>query len=108
MKITKQILHLPPHISTAWKNVQSLSINQKNGITFLVVFLQNNCIVEIPNLPQETLETIFATHASVLEEQNSKKEESKISFGLPIPIDPSSAENITQLNPTCFLCLQKF
>jgi hypothetical protein len=61
MKITPTILSIPPHISTTWDNVASL---RSDGST-LIVTLQDQTQVAIPNLDTATLEEIFDMHAKM-------------------------------------------
>ena len=77
MKINKEILSLPPYISTAWENIVSLFTQANN----LIVILKNGSKIAIPNLNSDILETIFSTHIKVLEKRIEPK--TSISFGLP-------------------------
>lgn len=81
MKITSLILSLPPYLSTTWKNISSLSVRGEGPFYTLLVFLQDQSIVEVPHLPQETIHQIFDAHARYLEEGEPKN---PISFSLPL------------------------
>ena len=37
MKVSKKILNPPPYISTTWKNITSLYLEEKEGTPFLKV-----------------------------------------------------------------------
>lgn len=69
MKITPQILSIPPFISTSWKNIASLHVeNQSNDVFTLIVTLLNGTRIEVPHLEPVMIETIFAAHARYLEQ----------------------------------------
>ena len=73
MKISLKVLSIPPFISTAWKNVSSLHVREKDGILYLTVSLHNGSAVEIPNLNQSALSAIFDAHARAIEAEKSLK-----------------------------------
>lgn len=108
MKINRNILSIPPHISTSWKNVASLHIHQEQGHKVLVVTLENDSIIEVPNLSDEALKEVFEAHTRYLEngeEQLQIKEtqkappkppfqnpyafagENSITFGVPMKME---------------------
>ncbi|NGX56832.1 MAG: hypothetical protein K1060chlam5_01078 [Candidatus Anoxychlamydiales bacterium] len=66
MKITEKLLHIPPYISTAWENIESL--HTKDNL--LIINLKNTKSIEIPNLPKQIIETIFNSHAKFIENKN--------------------------------------
>jgi len=74
MKITQEILSLPPYISTAWKNIASLHLENQSQSDVLVVTLHNGARIEIPSLEAPLLEMIFATHVRYLEQEGTSKE----------------------------------
>lgn len=117
MKITHKILSIPPHISTSWKNVSSLHLQEKDGEALLVVTLENDSIIEIPGLSEIIIKEIFEAHTKFLElgegsslEKKQKQiksqnipfqnpfaiaNESSITFGMPFKIgDMSSLGNL--------------
>lgn len=63
MKITNRFLHLPPFISTPWINVSTLYMKE----LALIVVLNDNSQVAVPNLTQEIVEEIFNAYAAFLE-----------------------------------------
>ena len=69
MKINQKILSIPPYISTAWKNVISLHIEEQNT-PLLIIGLVNGSSIEIPNLDQPLLEAVFAAHQKYLEQES--------------------------------------
>ncbi len=75
MKITQDILSLPPYISTAWKNVASLHLENQSNEDVLVVTLHNGARIEIPSLEAPLLEMIFSTHVRYLEQEALPKEQ---------------------------------
>lgn len=84
MKINQKILSIPPFISTSWKNVTSLHLEDRNGQTILMIGLQNGSSIEIPNLPKEALQAIFAAHERFLE-----REESSAGASPTMPMGPT-------------------
>jgi hypothetical protein len=63
IKITEKMLIIPPYISTSWKRVASLHME---GST-LVIILNEGSAVQVPNLEQEILNSIFHHHSQFLE-----------------------------------------
>ncbi|HLB53280.1 MAG TPA: hypothetical protein VJK48_06215 [Chlamydiales bacterium] len=76
MKITLEILSIPPYISTSWENISSLSLSQKGELKIQLAGSQDP--IAVPDLPQDILIEIFDTHAKVLEAKkpltNSKED----------------------------------
>jgi len=68
MKINTKILSIPPYISTSWKNVISLHIETRSGNSVLIIGLVNGSTIEIPNLDQESISSVFAAHEKYLEQ----------------------------------------
>ena len=77
MKINKDILSLPPYISTSWNNIVSL-FSQANS---LIIILDDGSKIAVPNLDSDTMQTIFTTHIQILE--SKAKPKTSLSFGLP-------------------------
>ena len=69
MKINSKILSIPPFISTSWKNIASLHIENQQSILVLVVTLLSGVRIEVPHLDKTMLEAIFAAHARFLEQE---------------------------------------
>lgn len=70
MKINQKILSIPPYISTSWKNVISLHIEEKEE-TVLVIGLVNGSTIEIPGLDQKILKAAFTAHEKFLEQETT-------------------------------------
>lgn len=68
MKINQDILSIPPYISTAWKNISALHLEEDD----LVITLQNGAAIKIPNQSPPILEEIFTQHACYIEEKEAK------------------------------------
>jgi len=86
MRINEKILSIPPYISTAWKNIASLS--EKEGT--LVINLKSGTNISIPALPAKTLEEIFTAHEKFLEhEVGEPTSGSDMSFGIPFSAEGS-------------------
>lgn len=84
MKVNTTILSLPPHISTAWKNVTSLQVVREGDTSILAVILLDGHVVKIPGLSQEILQHIFSCHAAFLEEQATSFPKSSLPDNLPL------------------------
>ncbi len=69
MKINNQILSIPPYISTAWKNIASLHVENRYPSFSLIVTLLSGARIEIPQLEPAMVEAIFAAHARYLEQE---------------------------------------
>jgi hypothetical protein len=85
MKITSSILCIPPYISTTWDHINSLHIKTEGAYPTLVILLNSGNQVEIPNLPKETLNEIFESHAKFAEEKAAF--EKPMHFNLPFSPD---------------------
>ena len=70
MRINHKILSIPPYISTSWKNVLSLHVEQEENKPFLMIGLANGSFVEVPHLDTIVIEAIFAAHEKYLEMEN--------------------------------------
>ena len=93
MKITQDILSLPPYISTAWKNIASLHMENQSSEDVLVVTLLNGARIEIPSLEAPLLEMIFATHIRYLEQESAPKEKTSNSASFFANASPVATEN---------------
>ena len=70
MKISKKILNLPPYISTSWKNISSLQMQEN----ILVITMHDQSIVKVPDLDKAVIIEIFSSHAAALEAESKKQE----------------------------------
>ena len=87
MKINEQILSLPPYLSTSWENVHSLHVQQKENQNLLIIILNNENKVIIPDLKETVINMIFEMHAKVLEKKSSiQKKRIETNLGLGIPL----------------------
>ncbi|NGX38356.1 MAG: hypothetical protein K1000chlam2_01529 [Chlamydiae bacterium] len=86
MKINQKILSIPPYISTSWKNVISLHIEEREGNFLLIIGLVNGSAIEIPNLDKPVLEAVFAAHQKYLEQETASSVPQK--GPSPTPIFP--------------------
>ncbi|PCI92828.1 hypothetical protein COB11_06485 [Candidatus Aerophobetes bacterium] len=87
MKINRKVLSIPPHISTSWKNVASLHIQEESGGKVLVVTLENESIIEVPALSETALKEVFEAHTKFLDQGEESSVESK------------QKQNVTQKTP---------
>jgi len=77
MKINKNILSIPPYISTSWDKIDS--IYQNNNL--LVIVLLNGTRVQIPDLNENIVKLIFDSHYKYMESKNAPK--TSINFAMP-------------------------
>ncbi len=87
MKITSQILSIPPYISTSWKNIASLHMEDQATHLILIVTLLNGTRIEVPHLDPAMADAIFTAHARYLEQDEKSiapKPFPKTPFSLPI------------------------
>ena len=106
MKINNKVLSVPPYVSTPWKNINCLYVNDKE---VLVIILKDKTTIEIPNLPKEVREKIFEAHCKYLEDDKEElttfKDDNKsksFSFGVPFQLGSGELENLSgimQHNP---------
>lgn len=71
IKINAKILSIPPYISTSWKNVLSLHIENRANGSVLMIGLVNGSTIEIPDLNQSSMEAVFAAHGKHLEQEST-------------------------------------
>ncbi len=98
MKITKKILSIPPYISTSWKNISALHVQEGN----LLITLQSGATIELPELEAEILSQIFTAHAehleSAAEKQRKPKPEarpdSNVAFATPLKFGIEGLDNM--------------
>ena len=95
MKINTKILSIPPYISTSWKNISSLHVENQSSMLVLIVTLISGVRIEIPHLQSAALEEIFATHARTME-QEEKPAQSKLPLKTPFSF-PGGHEQILSL-----------
>ncbi|CAM0117412.1 hypothetical protein [Rhabdochlamydiaceae symbiont of Dictyostelium giganteum] len=88
MKITSQIVSIPPYISTSWKNIVSFHTKGDSSEQIVIVELKSGDKVFIPDLKQEEITTLFLAHAKFLEEslQEPAKEIKAAAFSPPFPL----------------------
>lgn len=99
MKITSSLLSIPPYISTPWKNIASLHTEEKEGLSILIISLQNKTKIEIPDLDKDSITKIFETHANSLEPAASAPFPDNpilgpFSFRLPFPSNNSIIDSL--------------
>ncbi len=68
MLINREVLSLPPYISTSWGHIKALYMLEET----LVVCLTDGILIKIPNLPTSILEKIFEMHSVYLTEQTQQ------------------------------------
>jgi len=65
MKVNDKILSLPPYISTTWSHIAAIHL--KGNV--LAITLTDGDTVNIPNLPQDAIQSIFSHHTVYLEKE---------------------------------------
>jgi molybdopterin-guanine dinucleotide biosynthesis protein A len=68
IKITDKILSIAPYLSTCWSRIATL--HMKGSV--LVVSLNDGDVINIPNLPNESIEQIFTQHAAYFDNEKLK------------------------------------
>lgn len=94
MKINKEMLNIPPYISTSWENIISLF----TANNFLIIVLKDGSKIAVPNLKENLIEIIFDAHAQYLENKTKKP---TLNFGLA-SLDNGSMDSLSyalQHNP---------
>ena len=108
MKINNKILSIPPYISTSWKNVASLHVENQLTRLVLVITLLNGTRIEIPDLDTGILKAVFTAHALSIEAETSAPAtqqkiifpaqlEQIFSMGLSIKGESAGLENLGSL-----------
>ncbi len=77
MHISKNIISIPPYISTSWSNVKALRMDSNT----LVIQLNNGDDISVPDLQPETVESVFTAHAASLDQDEHKTTQSHSSPG---------------------------
>jgi hypothetical protein len=94
MKINHQVLSIPPYISTSWKNINSILVDQSGN---LVILLHTNAKISIPNLEKSIINVIFDAHAKFLENDEKEKTQktgSALTMGMPLKIGVDGIESL--------------
>jgi len=98
MIVNRKVLSIPPYISTSWKNISSLHLEEKHDRFALVVLLNNGSKIEVPSLDQKMIDKIFAYHAKFVEEEAenapSLKDNSMMSLGIPFKLGIDQFDSI--------------
>jgi len=101
MKITNKILSIPPHISTSWNEVSSLSYDEKSKT--LTVNLKDKSQSLVPHLSKEDANKVFEAHQQFLENPSSnltspntppKGPFGPVGFSLPLSEDGGAIEGL--------------
>lgn len=108
MKINQKMLNIPPYISTSWKNIATLYVDNQQNKPVLNVALVNGTCVQIPNLTSSVLEAIFSMHSQYLEQEQSLSNKEKAPKGIlgiipgmelintsELATDPESLQSLT-------------
>lgn len=105
MKITPEILSIPPFVSAKWSNIATIRVQNKTERPLLIISLNDGSQVEIPNMEQRQIDEIFQAHAHVSEKDTSPAKglfDNALSFSLPLKteggiLDPIASQ--LQHNP---------
>jgi hypothetical protein len=95
MKINHKILSIPPYISTSWKNIASLHVENHHPMLVLVVTLLNGARIEVPHLESPVIEAIFVAHTRYME-QDEKLSQPKLPPRAPLNF-PIGQEQVLSL-----------
>ncbi|PIS01105.1 MAG: hypothetical protein COT84_04095 [Chlamydiae bacterium CG10_big_fil_rev_8_21_14_0_10_35_9] len=96
MIINPKVLSIPPYLSTSWKNIISLHLEEKSHTYILIVQLKSGTKIEIPNLEKSVIEKIFNSHAKYLEidTETPKATSNPLSFGMPLKFGIDSIDSL--------------
>ena len=100
MKITPQILSIPPYLSTTWSEIASMFVKEESSGLSLTIVLQGGHQVIIPSLSQAVITAIFDAHAKYIHSNTTPKiethsdQERPSSFGLTLPFTQSDGNTI--------------
>ncbi len=95
MKINSKILSIPPYISTSWKNIASLHVENHHPMFVLIVTLLNGARIEVPHLDPPIIESIFTAHTRFME-QEEKSQSAKTPVRPPLSF-PLGQEQVLSL-----------
>lgn len=89
MIINQKTISIPPYISTSWKNISSLHLEEIASSLILFICLKNGTKIQIPGLDKPVIEKIFNSHAKHLEGEselplNKETNHNLFSFGMPL------------------------
>jgi len=88
MKINSKILSIPPYLSTSWKNIASLHVENQYPHLVLIVTLLNGTRIQVPHLELAMIESIFSAHAEHIEQELSQpKNPPRFPLNLPLGQD---------------------
>lgn len=99
MKIDETILSIPPYISTSWKNVLSLTMED----SVLVVNLVGGTSIRIPDLENTTIHKIFEAHLRSLKTKKAEpnvKDASSLLTGFSFPFKLGGGGGLDNLGMT--------
>ena len=95
MKINSQVLSIPPFISTSWKNINSLLVDQNGS---LIIILHSNARILIPSLEKSIINVIFDAHAKHLEQEARENLGKNNLNSFSVPLMKIGGEGIESLN----------
>lgn len=91
MKITPNILSIPPYLSTSWDNILSMHAQKQDAALQLTVILKDGTKTAVPNLDEASVRAIFEAHTHYAENPKNQPETSLMSF--PLKLDGSLVEH---------------
>ncbi len=89
MKITPELLSIPPHFSAPWSSIAALQSTLKQGERALLITLQNQTQVEITGLDETVITAIFDAHAKSV---TKKPEDSTTLFADAMQHNPQQSK----------------
>lgn len=95
MKINDCIISIPPHISTTWDNILSLSVEDEST---LVITLLDGSKMRVPHLEKSLIEKAFSAHVDFVEkEEKELREDESLKYAFSTNAkdkDTSSAQDL--------------
>ncbi len=107
MKLTENILSIPPYLSTTWGSISSMHAKEEAGTLHLIIALHSGHLVEIPSLDRESIQRIFDAHAQYAAQggQDNSVQWAQIPFAAPHSLNgqeealPEALGPLSQHNP---------
>ncbi len=105
MVINEKVIIIPPYISTTWKNIVSLTVEERKQKPVLIVIIKSGKQIEIPELDADNIKLIFEYHRRFLEQEETVTAKTNpLGFGFSIPLSEESGNietigNAMQHNP---------
>lgn len=84
MLVNREVLSVPPYISTSWVQINALYMEE----SVLVVCLKDNIVIKVPDLSSSDIRNIFEMHAAYFMEKKEARRKKEIDHtgGFEMPV----------------------